>query len=67
MRSVLRRPRSWLVLGWRAAARLARRTPPGHAARPYALAASRLAEDRYWRQVRRRRQSPRPVVPKWRA
>ena len=66
MRKVLRRPRFWLVLGWKATMRLTRHTPPGHPARPYLLAAGRSAEDRYWWQVHARLHSPRRIRPRWR-
>lgn len=51
MMQKLLRPRLWLVLGWRALARLLRRTPQAHPARPYLLLAVRAAEARYWRQA----------------
>ena len=65
MRKVVRRPRFWLVLGWKAAMRLARRTPLDHPARPFVLAAGRTAEDWYWRQVRSHLRSAQPVRPRW--
>ena len=65
MRTRLRRRRFWLVLGWRAASRLAARTPATHMVRPYLVALDRTAEGWYWRQVRRRRHSPAPIRPTW--
>ena len=65
MRKVLRRPRFWLVLGWKATMRRVHDTPPGHLARPYLLAAGRKAEDWYWRQMHLDLHSPRRIRPKW--
>ncbi len=57
MRNKALRPRFWLVLVWRAVARLVTRTPQGHPLRPYLHAAGMAAENRYWRQARLRLRS----------
>ena len=51
----LRSRRFWLVLAWRAIARLLGRTPRAHPAWPPLLSLSHALEGRYWRQIRRRR------------
>ena len=50
----LRQRRLWLLLAWKAIARALARTPDHHPAWSYLYAASRAAENGYWRQVHAR-------------
>jgi hypothetical protein len=50
----LRQRRLWLLLAWKAIARALARTPHHHPAWSYLYAASRAAENGYWRQVHTR-------------